>query len=141
MPFSVNQRYIKKVQRLLALSLYLKYLYYALKQIKVSPCSNNRRYRNHAAVYRHGVASDIVGAHVFDSVACLEIVVAIALLEHVGEVGRALVGQVYALYLVGDIYVEDGILIKQAVLDDEIIHRREILRCELLTVWECSKVV
>ena len=56
-----------------------------------------------------GVALYIVGADVVYLVTYLHVHISLALLEDVGEVLRALIGQMYSLYFIGDIYVVNGI--------------------------------
>ena len=75
----------------------------------------------------YGISFYIVGAEVIDFMTDLHIHIALGFFEFIGEIGRTLIGQVYAAYLVGDIHVEDGVFVKQAVLCDEIVYRGEIL--------------
>ena len=56
---------------------------------------------------RNGVALDIVRADVIDLVADLDVHIALALLELIGEVGRALIGEVDTLDPIGNVYVKD----------------------------------
>ena len=109
---------------------------FLFEQLHIGSADQEGSYRDVALVDRYGISFDVIGADVGDLCADLEVVISLTLCEGVGEVGCALIGEVYALYLIGDVYVIDGVLIEQAVIRDEFIHLGEILRGELLAVWE-----
>ena len=73
------------------------------------------------------VTLNVVGTYVVYLVTDLDIHISLALFEFVGEVLRALVGEVHTLYLVGNIYVVNEVFLKQAPIRDKFIHVSKVL--------------
>ena len=111
-------------------------VFFISKQLHIRSRCEKRCYGDVSLMDCYGVALDIVRADVIDLVADLDVHITLTLLELVGEVGGALVGEENSLDLVGNIYVEDRILVEKAVVGDKLVYVTEMLGRFLLSVGE-----